>query len=80
MPAKKADGVGANAGAALGRDKGVPGTFPTRVVAVLVLAMITNSYTLVSLFPYSGVMVKMLLGLQTTNEAGESRCGTVGAR
>lgn len=50
-----------------------PRGFPIGVVTILCLAMTMNSYTLVSLFPYVGVMVKELLSLETTNEAGE--CG-----
>ena len=45
--------------------------FPTLAVVILSLGMIIHSYTLVSLFPYVGMMVKDLLSLETTNEAGE---------
>ena len=45
--------------------------FPTLAVAILCLGMTVTSYTLVSLFPYVGMMVKELLSLETTNEAGE---------
>ncbi|CAM9990827.1 unnamed protein product, partial [Ectocarpus fasciculatus] len=48
-------------------------TFPTRLVVILALAMTVHSYTLVSLFPYVGMMVSDLLSLGTLNEAGEDR-------
>lgn len=47
--------------------------FPTRAVVILALAMTINSYTMVSLFPYVGMMVKELLNLESTNEVGETR-------
>ena len=47
--------------------------FPTCAVVILALAMTIQDYALVSLFPYVGTMVKGLLSLETTNEAGE--CG-----
>lgn len=47
--------------------------FPTRAVAILTLGMTVNSYAMVSLFPYVGMMVKELLSLQSTNEVGEQR-------
>ncbi|CAN0329539.1 unnamed protein product [Pylaiella littoralis] len=55
-----------------GRDRGEaePGKFPFQLVALLCLGMTVNSYTLVSLFPYVGMMVKDLLNLETINEAG----------
>lgn len=45
--------------------------FPIGPVFILALCLTVNSYTLVNLFPYVGMMVKHLLGLATTNEAGE---------
>lgn len=45
--------------------------FPTRTVWILSLCMTLNLYSLVSLFPYVGVMVEDLLELETTNEIGE---------
>ena len=48
--------------------------FPTLAVVILSLGMVIHSYTLVSLFPYVGMMVKDLLGLETTNEAGARGC------
>lgn len=45
--------------------------FPARTVWILSLCMTLNTYTLVNLFPYVGVMVKDLLELKTTNEIGE---------
>eukprot|EP00903_Cladosiphon_okamuranus_P017340 g15976.t1 len=39
-------------------------------VVILALAMTINSCTMVSLFPYVGMMVKELLSLQSTNEIG----------
>ena len=47
--------------------------FPTRAVVILTLGMTVNSYAMVSLFPYAGMMVKELLSLQSTNEIGEQR-------
>ena len=47
------------------------GEFPTRAVAILSVCLTLNSYTLVSLFPYVGLMVQDLLGLETTNDSGE---------
>ena len=44
---------------------------PVRSVVILCLCMTLNSYTLVNLFPYVGLMVKGLLGLETINEVGE---------
>lgn len=55
----------------IARESGV-GDFPARMVAILSLCMTLNIYTLVSLFPYVGFMVQDLLGLETTNESGES--------
>lgn len=46
-------------------------TFPARTVIILSLCMTLNTYTLVNLFPYVGIMVKDLLELETTNELGE---------
>lgn len=48
--------------------------FPTRTVVILSLCATLNSYTLVNLFPYVGLMVKELLALETTNELGEHFC------
>ena len=45
--------------------------FPFRSVLILAFCMTVNTYTLVSLFPYVGIMVKGLLGLDTENEVGE---------
>lgn len=45
--------------------------FPARIVVILSLCATLNSYTLVNLFPYAGLMVKELLALETTNELGE---------
>lgn len=45
--------------------------FPTREVIILALCVTVNSYTLVNLFPYVGIMVKELMGLESTNEAGK---------
>eukprot|EP00903_Cladosiphon_okamuranus_P022385 g20588.t2 len=42
----------------------------THAVIVLALANTVNAYAMVSLFPYVGMMVKELLGLQSTNEVG----------
>lgn len=53
-------------------------SFPTRAVVILSLVMTINSATLVSLFPYVGMMVKELLSLESTNEVGEQRQGTSG--
>lgn len=47
------------------------GTFPARVVIILSLCMTVNTYSVVSLLAYVGVMVKDLLDLETTNESGE---------
>eukprot|EP00752_Nemacystus_decipiens_P005353 g4854.t1 len=44
--------------------------FPRRSVIILALALTTNAYTLVNLFPYVGMMVKHLMNLPTTNESG----------
>ena len=46
-------------------------TFATRAVVILALANTVNAYAMVSLFPYVGMMVKDILDLQSTNEAGE---------
>ena len=46
--------------------------FPALNVSILSLGMALNVYTLVSLFPYVGLMVKELLGLKTSNESGEA--------
>lgn len=54
------------------RDAKEEGAFPVQTVTILVLCLTLNNYTLVSLFPYIGVMVMHLLGLETTNEAGET--------
>ena len=54
------------------REPGV-GDFPARTVTILSLCMTLNIYTLVSLFPYVGLMVQDILGLETTNESGERR-------
>lgn len=51
-----------------------PTNFPKRIVLVLALAMTMNQITQASLFPYVGMMVKDLLGLETTNEAGARGC------
>lgn len=51
--------------------EGKRSAFPVQTVTILVLCMTLNNYSLVSLFPYIGVMVMDLLGLETTNEAGE---------
>ena len=45
--------------------------FPARVVVILSLCMTVNTYSVVSLLAYVGVMVKELLQLETTNESGE---------
>lgn len=45
--------------------------FPTQTVVILGLCNVLNGYTLTNLFPYVGMMVKGLLGLDTTNELGE---------
>lgn len=47
--------------------------FPHGPVIILALALTTNAYTLVNLFPYVGMMVKRLMELPTTNEAGALR-------
>lgn len=47
------------------------GKLPAGALVVLALCMTLHSYTLVNLFPYVGLMVKHLLTLETTNEAGE---------
>lgn len=47
--------------------------FPRLEVIILVLCVTVNSYTLVNLFPYVGIMVMQLLGLESINEAGEAR-------
>ena len=52
------------------RESGV-GEFPVLSVTILSLCMTLNGYVVVSLFPYVGLMVKELLGLETTNESGE---------
>ncbi|CAM9819743.1 unnamed protein product [Hapterophycus canaliculatus] len=44
--------------------------FPTCSVTILALCMAVHSLTFVSLFPYVGIMVKSLLELKSTNEAG----------
>lgn len=46
------------------------GDFPARAVVILTMCLTINAYALCNLFPYVGIMVKDLLGLQTTNEAG----------
>ena len=56
--------------AAPGPGQSEPRAFPKRAVLILCLGMLVNSYTLSSLFPYVGVMVKDLLDLETINEAG----------
>lgn len=45
--------------------------FPLREVVILAICMSLNGYALSNLFPYVGMMVKGLLGLETTNEVGE---------
>ena len=45
--------------------------FPVRSVLILCLCKTLNSYILASLFPYVGLMVKGLLGLENINEVGE---------
>lgn len=64
----------------MGRGKGVAydmencqGKFPSGAVVILALCTTLQCYTLVSLFPYVGLMVEQLLRLETTNEAGEIR-------
>lgn len=47
--------------------------FPHRSVIILALVLTINGYTLASLFPYVGMMVKHIMGLSTINEAGENR-------
>lgn len=59
-----------------------PRDFPALAVAILVICMTINTYGLCNLFPYVGMMVKGLLGLETTNEAGmvpnaQPRCYTL---
>lgn len=48
-----------------------PRDFPHRPVIILALCMTVNAYAVVNLFPYVGIMVKDLVGLESTNEAGE---------
>ena len=45
--------------------------FPMKVVIILSLCMTVNTYSVVSLLAYVGVMVKDLLDLETTNKSGE---------
>lgn len=55
--------------------------FLVRTVTILVLCMMTlNNFALVSLLPYIGVMVMDLLGLKTSNEAGEDKFGDAECR
>lgn len=46
--------------------------FPVLEVAILVICVSVNAYTLVNLFPYVGVMVMQLMELKSINEAGEA--------
>ena len=46
--------------------------FPRREVMILVLCVAVNAYTLANLFPYVGIMVKELMGLESINDAGET--------
>ena len=45
--------------------------FPAKVVIILSLCMTVNTYSVVSLLAYVGVMVKDLLDLTTTNKSGD---------
>lgn len=60
-----------NGGPSTGRMSSPGRAFPTRSVTILALCMAVHSFTFVSLFPYVGVMVKSLLKLESTNEAGK---------
>lgn len=57
--------------AAVGPVGGSP--FPLGVVLLLALCMTLTMYSMVSLFPYVGMMVKELLRMEPTNGVGE--CG-----
>lgn len=46
-------------------------SFPALQVTVLALCMAQQSYTYINLFPYVGMMVKELFGLESPNESGE---------
>lgn len=65
------------AAASLLHADGVLVSFPTRAVVILSMANTINSYTMVSLFPYVGMMVKDLLDLQSINEVGEKLRGEI---
>ena len=45
--------------------------FPRREIITLALCVVTHLYTLVSLFPYVGIMAKDMLALDSINEAGD---------
>ncbi len=49
--------------------------FPLRSVIILAMVLTTQGYTLTNLFPYVGMMAKLLLGLPTTNESGMLKRG-----
>ena len=46
--------------------------FPRRGVFILVFCVSVNVYTLVNLFPYVGIMVKQMMGLESINESGKA--------
>ncbi len=57
----------------IGKDASYRGrVFPTSAITILALCMAVHSFTFVSLFPYVGIMTCQLLGLDSTNEAGEA--------
>lgn len=41
-------------------------------MVIIVLSLTVNAYTLTNLFPYVGVMVKLLMGFDTINESGKN--------
>ena len=51
--------------------------FPRLVVVILVLCVSVNSYTLANLFPYVGIMVRQLMGLESINDSGEATLTSV---
>ena len=58
--------VAGGAGGAGGRKR-----MPLFEVVVLTAALTVNAYTIANLFPYLGMMIQLLLGLESTNASGE---------
>lgn len=66
-----ADGIPDGSGSEQWTSPAKAAPFPLGPVAILAICMSLNGYALSNLFPYVGMMVKGLLGLETTNEVGE---------